>query len=106
MVKRTKRTVREAVLDYLVNLYLNDENQDNYFTSHTLREFCFYYCDEHDPQKPLRALRLWKKGGLVNYECINRNKGEYQLKFMNICIDTPEGLDVEPIVIEPSGDLD
>jgi len=103
MVKRKKQTVREAVLDYLVNLYLNDENQDNYFTSHTLREFCFYYCDEHDPQEPLRALRFYKNSGLINYECINRNKGEYELGYMNICIDTPGGLDVEPLIIPSNG---
>jgi len=105
MVKRRKQSVREATLDYLVNLYLNEDNVDNYFTSKTLREFCFIYCDEHDPQEPVHALRYYKKSGMIDYTCTNRGKGEYQLTFMNICIDTIENLDVEPLVITGNGTL-
>lgn len=105
MVKRRKQSVREATLDYLVNVYLNEDNEDNHFTSATLREFCFIVCGEHDPQEPVHALNKLKKSGLINYVCTNRSKGEYQLSFMNICIDTIENLDVEPLVITGNGTL-
>lgn len=106
MVKRRKQSVREATLDYLVNVYLNEDNEDNHFTSATLREFCFIVCGKHDPQEPVHALNKLKKSGLINYVCTNRSKGEYQLSFMNISIDTVEGLNVETYVIEPSSNLD
>lgn len=99
MNKRVKRALGEVVLDYLTNLYLNDENSPYRFTLEGLREYCLAHCVEHDSQASLNALRDYKESGLIDYECIDSKKGEYQLGFMNICIDTVEGLNVEPIQI-------
>ena len=74
--KKTKQTVREATLDYLVDLFLKNMDGDNPFTGEDLREYCFAHCDEHDPQSPVHALRFFKTHGVLDYECTNRSKGE------------------------------
>jgi hypothetical protein len=107
MVKRLKQTVREAVLDYLANLYTHspDDGTPTLFTSKELREYCYSHCEEHDPQEPVAAMRFWKRTGLLHYECVSRTRGEYKLGAMMICIDTVDGLDVDPLIIESNGTI-
>ena len=103
--KKTKQTVREATLDYLVDLFLKNMDGDNPFTGEDLREYCFAHCDEHDPQSPVHALRFFKTRGVLDYECTNRSKGEYVLSYINMCVDPIDALSVEPYVMPANGNI-
>ena len=105
MGKKVKQTVREATLNYLVDLFLKNMEGENPFTGKDLREYCFKRCDEHDPQSPVHALRFFKKHGILDYQCTNRSKGEYVLLYINMCVDTINALNVEPYVMPANGNI-
>gem|GEM_PF-3411615 len=45
------------------------------------------------------ALRALKKSSLLNYECVTRSKGEYQLSYIIMKLDPIDALNVEPYVM-------